>query len=80
MSNDKIREKINSDTYGRGALLGFENCVTPVAFYKGEDGFYIYKNNTQYMSQDIICHSKSIEGLIQFMQGALWFRLNYSLK
>lgn len=73
---DKIREKINADSYGRGALLGFENCVTPVEFYKGSDGYYIYKANTRHMMEDMICHSQSVGGLIQFMQGALWFRLN----
>ena len=26
--------------------------------------------------ENMLCHSKNVEGLIQFMQGALWFRLN----
>jgi len=73
---DKIREKISTDSYGKGALIGFENCVTPVDFYKGSDGYYIYKANTKHMMEDMICHSQSVEGLIQFMQGALWFRLH----
>ena len=76
MRDMKIREKINANSYGRNALVGFENCITKVEFYKGTDGYYIYKANTKGFSEDMICHTQNIEGLVQFMQGALWFRLN----
>lgn len=76
MTETKIREKITSDPIGKGALIGFENCVTPVAFYKAPDGYYIYKAGRPMTFENMLCHSKNVEGLIQFMQGALWFRLN----
>ena len=43
MTETKIREKITSNPIGKGVLIGFENCVTPVSFYKAPDGYYIYK-------------------------------------
>ena len=76
MTETRIREKIMEKPYGKGALVGFENCVMPVEFFKGSDGYYIYKANTKHMLGDMICHSQNVEGLVQFMQGALWFRLN----
>ena len=76
MTEVRIREKIMENPYGKGALIGFENCVMPVEFFKGSDGYYIYKANTKHMLDDMICHSQNVEGLVQFMQGALWFRLN----
>lgn len=74
MNNQRIRKKIEADNYG--TLIGFENCVTPVEFYKAPDGYYIYRANTEMTMEDMICHTKNIEGLVQFMQGALWYRLN----
>ena len=76
MTEAKIREKIFANPYGKGALVGFENYIEPVEFFKGTDGYYIYKANTKHMLDDMICHSQNVEGLVQFMQGALWFRLN----
>ena len=76
MTDAKIREKISKNQYGKGALIGFESCIMPVVFYKGTDGYYIYKANTNCMIEDVICHSQNVEGLVQFMQGALWYRLN----
>ncbi len=76
MTETKIREKITNDPIGKGALIGFENCVTPVSFYKAPDGYYIYKAGRSMTFENMLCHSKNVEGLVQFMQGALWFRLN----
>lgn len=77
MTDVKIREKVTTETrYGKGALIGFESCIMEIEFYKGTDGYYIYPKGSKGFASDIICHSKNIEGLTTFMQGALWFRLN----
>ena len=39
MTETKIREKILANPYGKGALVGFENCVMPVEFFKCSDGY-----------------------------------------
>lgn len=76
MDKKRIREKVNAATYGAAALIGFENCVTKVEFYKGNDGYYIYKAGTEMMLEDMICHASSIDEIVQFMRGALWFKIH----
>jgi len=78
MTNEKIREKIIATGYGKGTLVGFENCICEVEFYKNYSGYFMQKKGAKGFADDALCQfaSKDINGLIMFMQGALWFRLH----
>lgn len=78
MSNETIRKKIMEVEEWKGTLIGFENCICEVEFWKNSYSYGIQPKGAKgfYDEQLTTMRIKNIEGLVMFMQGALWFRLH----
>lgn len=78
MTDAQIRAKIEAVPEWKGTLIGFENCVCEVAFSKNYKWYGIRPKGTKGFVDDMFTTlgMTSIESLVAFMQGALWFRLH----
>lgn len=78
MTNAQIRKKIESDPNWKGTLIGFENCICEVEFSKNYNYYGIRPKGTKGFMDDMLTTlpMTSVESLVCFMQGALYYRLH----
>lgn len=78
MTSEQIRKKIQENPEWNGTLIGFENCICEVEFGKNYKWYSIRPKGTKGFMDDMFTTlgMTSIESLVAFMQGALWFRLH----
>lgn len=78
MTNEQIRKKIEANEQWKGTLIGFENCIAEVEFFKNYYSYGIQFKGAKgfYEDQLTTLQMKNLESVVLFMQGALWYRLH----
>lgn len=80
MNNEQIRARIMANPEWKGTLIGFENCVTEVEFHRNYKYYGIQPKGAKGFMDDQLTTLRmtSLESVVAFMQGALYFRLHGS--
>ena len=78
MTDEQIRRKIQADECWNKTLNAFEHLVCEVEFTKNSYSYGIMRKGAKGFYDDMFTtiQMKSVESLVLFMQGALWFRLH----
>lgn len=73
MTNEQIRNKINSTEFGRRTLIGFERTIGEIEFYKNPSGYFCQPKEAKGFSDDALNQmaAKSVSELMMFLYGVL---------